>query len=320
MIPVQPPDLSIVVLSFNRRDALRRTLCELVKLQLGHVQIIVVDNASGDSSAYMVSQEFPDLELLDLQTNIGVAGFNRGAELAKAEFLLILDDDSWPDERSLEIALEFLRADESVGGIMLHRRHPVTLAPEWPFDNHNFRGIQRNWSDFGCGNLIRTALWRKVGGYEEAYFLYRNDTDLALKVRAAGEDLAFCPDWWVWHDSVIAAHKSVRWLFLSTRNWIWMARRHAVGRSGFYGAMLGYLHAHRLADTRILGHLAVLRALFAGLLSPAPRLDLPVSGRAFNHLIALKRSLRNRDPSARPPSHVERPAPANSSSMSRHSP
>lgn len=315
-----PPDLSIVVLSFNRRDALRHTLTELTKLSFGFIQIIVVDNASTDSSASMVVKEFPDVELVNLQTNIGVAGFNRGAELAKSEFLLILDDDSWPDERSLEIALEFLRADESLGGIMLHRRHPATLAAEWPFDNHGLQGIQRNWPDFGCGNLLRTALWRHVGGYEESFFLYRNDTDLALKIRASGEDIAFCPDWWVWHDSVIATRKSVRWLFLSTRNWIWMARRHGVGLPGFIGACLGYFHAHRLADTRIMGHLAVIRALFAGLFTPAPKLNLPVSGRPFDYLISLKRTLRNSNGPPRPPSHVQRPAAANSSSMSRHSP
>ena len=183
-----------------------------------------------------------------------------------------------------------------------------TLAPEWPFDSHGLRGIQRNWPDFGCGNLVRTELWRQVGGYEEKFFLYRNDTDLALKIRASLSDLAFCPDWWVWHDSVIARRKSVRWLYLSTRNWIWMARRHAVGPRGFVGAALGYLHAHRLADYRILGHLAAIRALFAGLFTPAPRLKLPIDGKAFDHLISLKRALRQGQALVPPPSHVDRPA------------
>ncbi len=51
MILAFPPDLSIVVLSFNRRDALRHTLQQLTNLSLGFIQIIVVDNASTDSSA-----------------------------------------------------------------------------------------------------------------------------------------------------------------------------------------------------------------------------------------------------------------------------
>jgi hypothetical protein len=308
------------VLSFNRRDALRRTLAELTRLQLGEIQIIVVDNASSDGSADMVQAEFPALELHRLPHNVGVAGFNRGVEFATSEFLLILDDDSWPDERSLELALELLRADESLGGIMLHRRHPANLAPEWPFDGHGLRGVQRNWPDFGCGNLLRTALWRHVGGYEERYFLYRNDTDLALKIRALGADLAFGPDWWVWHDSVIASRKSTRWLHLSTRNWIWMARRHAVGFAGFVGAALGYLHAHRLADRRPLGHLAVIRALLEGLLLPAPRLGFPVDGRAFDRLVDLKRTLRQRADAPAPPPWVQPPAASSISSIPPHSP
>ena len=99
-----------------------------------------------------------------------------------------------------------------------------------------------------------------------------------------------------------------------------MSRRHGVGLPGFIGASLGYLHAHRLADTRIMGHLAVIRALFAGLFTPAPKLNLPVSGRPFDYLVSLKRTLRNSNGPPRPPSHVQRPVAANSSSMSRHSP
>ena len=308
------------MLSFNRRDALRRTIAELARLQLGALQIIVVDNASSDGSADMVKLEFPEVQLRCLPRNIGVAGFNRGAELATSEFLLILDDDSWPDERSLELALELLRADEPLGGVMRHRRHPATLAPEWPFDGHGLRGLQRKWPDFGCGNLLRTALWHHVGGYEERFFLYRNDTDLALKIRALGADLAFCPDWWVWHDSVIAARKSPRWLYLSTRNWIWMARRHAVGFAGLIGAALGYLHAHRLAEYRPLGHLAVLRALLEGLLTPAPRLGFAVDGDAFNRLVALKRTLRRREGVQSPPRGLQSPAASSSSSIAPHSP
>src|SRR5690606_34605702 len=86
-----------------------------------------------------------------------------------------------------------------------------------------------DWPVMGCGNLVRRSAWQAVGGYEESFFLYRNDVDLALKLLAAGGKgggVWFDPTWVVWHDSPAAApnrRKSLRWFELATRNWIWLA-------------------------------------------------------------------------------------------------
>lgn len=293
------PALSVALLSFNRRAALQRTLGELSKLDAarlgGTLQIIVCDNASSDGSAEMVAREWPGVKLVRIPTNIGVAGFNRAAEHATSDIILILDDDAWPDPESLYSALQHLRNTPDLGGIMLHRRHPTTGNPEWPPDGLALSGLNTDWPDFGCANLVRRHCWQRVGGYEESYFLYRNDTDLALKLKAAGHDVAFHPDWLAWHDSVIASIKSIRWLHLSTRNWIWMSRRHARGMRGLIGCTMGIARAFVLARFRPAGYLAVCRAMIDGLVHPAPPLprNLTSDGKAFNRLIHLKRTLRS---------------------------
>lgn len=311
------PALSIALLSFNRRAALHRTLTELAKLDPallgGSLQIIVCDNASSDGSADHVALHWPHVDLIRLPANIGVAGFNRAAAHATADLLLILDDDAWPDPPSLYAALAHLRSTPSLGGIMLHRRHPATGRPEWPPDGLSISGINSDWPDFGCANLIRRDCWINVNGYEEAFFLYRNDTDLALKLKAIGVDIAFNPAWLAWHDSTIASIKSIRWLHLSTRNWIWMARRHARGIRGTLGCLMGIARALILARFRPAGYLAVCRAILDGLLQPAPPLppDLRVDGRAFDRLIHLKRTLRIAREIA-PPPQLTLPGPVTS--------
>jgi GT2 family glycosyltransferase len=275
------------------------------------VQIIVCDNGSADGSADHVAAHWPQLTLIRLATNIGVAGFNRAAALATADIILILDDDAWPDPESLYAALNHLRSTPSLGGIMLHRRHPATGNPEWPPDGLSLSGIHTDWPDFGCANLVRRECWQCVGGYEEAFFLYRNDTDLALKLKAAGHDVAFNPAWLAWHDSVIASVKSIRWLHLSTRNWIWMSRRHASGLRGIFGCCMGIARALILARFRPAGYLAVCRAVIDGLFHPAPPLpkDLRTDGTPFNRLIHLKRTLRTtRD--VPPPTGISLPGTA----------
>ncbi|MEI7657877.1 MAG: glycosyltransferase [Phycisphaerae bacterium] len=291
-----PPAISTVILSFNRRDALRRTLREIGgQAWSRNAQIIVVDNASTDGSAAMVRTEFPGVELVALERNVILEGFNIGASRATGELLLVLDDDSWPQEGAVEAAAACMLADPTVGGLMLHRRHPRTLAFEWPFEASSLQGLQRRWPDMGCGNLFRRAAWDRVGGYETGYTLYRNDTDMALKLLAAGFDVVFDPAWMVWHDSVIASRKSDRWLRLSTRNWMWMARRHARGLLRLRGQVLGWLHAHRLAGLRPLGHVATLRGMLEGAFRSPPPLPPgidPSRGEAYRRLLTLKMRLR----------------------------
>ena len=290
--------LSVALLSFNRKAELHRTLSELAKLDAtrlgGAIQTIVCDNGSTDGSAEMVAERWPQVELIRLRENVGVAGFNRAAEQARAGIVLILDDDAWPDPESLYAAVELLRREPMLGGVMLHRRHPETGRPEWPADGLDLAGVMRDWPDFGCANVLRRSCWEEVGGYEEAFFLYRNDTDMALKLRAAGHDVAFCPTWLAWHDSRIASVKSIRWLYLSTRNWIWMAKRHARGVRGVVGCGFGVARALMLAGWRPSGWWAVLRAVCEGVGRDAPPLPpgLKTDGKPFDRLIKLKRTLR----------------------------
>ncbi len=285
-------DLSIVVLSFNRRDALVRTLTELRAHAERGAQVVVVDNASGDGSAEAVREGFAWAELIELPENVAIEGFNRGAERADREFVLILDDDSWPEEGAVERAMATIRADGRLGGVMLHRQHPRTGEFEWPFER--IQTPQRGWPDMGCGNLVRLDAWRQVGGYEAAYFLYRNDTDLALKLLGAGWDVAFDPGNRVRHDSPVIRKKTPRWFELSTRNWVWMCKRHGRGFGRVTAIVLGWLWAHRLARWSPVRHWRALKGFVSGLVRRPPRLEDAVraDGSALRRLIALK--LRHR--------------------------
>jgi GT2 family glycosyltransferase len=276
--------LSIVILSYNRRDALRRTLTELrAQGLLDSAEVIVVDNHSSDGSGKMVHDEFPSVRWLEQGQNLGVAAFNHGARLSRGDRLLLLDDDSWPDAAALPEALALLDRSPNVAAVALLPTHPTTRAPEWRHD-HKAQGA---WPIMGCGNLVRTDAWHKVGGYEGTFFLYRNDTDLALKLLAAGYDVWFEPTWIVWHDSPAAAHKSERWLYFATRNWGWLARRHGRGFTKYLGMLAGFAWASRLAGLSLKRQWKVLGGAAASLRHAPPHLPAACKsdGKAFATLV-----------------------------------
>ncbi|MCB9845481.1 MAG: glycosyltransferase [Phycisphaeraceae bacterium] len=284
--------LSVVVLSFNRREALRRTLRELSSCEGAGAELIVVDNGSGDRSAEMVRNEFPGARLVALEHNVGVAGFNRGVDHATRDIVLILDDDAWPTPGAIARSLALFQEEAGLGGLMLHRRHPGTGRFEWPFECVD--EPRRSWPDMGCANMVRAEVWRTVGGYEEAFFLYRNDTDLALKILGAGFDVAFDPELLAWHDSPAVDRKTPRWFEWSTRNWVWMCRRHARGRTRWAGVLMGWAWAHRLAAWSPRRHLKAFKGGVAGLARSAPPLPDTVrqDETGLRRLLRLKRTLR----------------------------
>ncbi len=302
---VSLPTLSVVVLSYNRWGMLSGTLARLARLPaLAGAQVVVVDNASADGSAERTARQFPRVHVERLKRNIGVAAFNRGVELATGEVVLVLDDDAWPDERAVEGGLELLGRRPDIGAVALHPRHPETGRSEWSFADRVLGGAATDrWPVMGCGNLIRRDVWRAVGGYEPAFFLYRNDVDMALKIlgraRAAapgeaGETwgLHFDPSWTVWHQSPVARRKSGRWHRLATRNWIWLARRHGrgPGLGGVCGALLGWAWAHRLAMLSPVAHIQTLRGAAEGWLRRPPALAqrAPEAARSFRRLIWIR--------------------------------
>lgn len=279
-----PSSITAVVLVYNRAAALGRTLDELAKLPLIG-RTIVVDNASSDNSA-AVAEERGGITVIKLPTNIGVAAFDHGVKSVRTRFTLILDDDAWPDAQSLSRAHALLASDDSLAAVALSPVHPATNVHEWP----RLKTASLNSPFLGCGNLIRTSDWHTAGGYNPDFFLYRNDTDLALTFAAQGRGVAFDPAWIVWHDSPSAARKSERWLHLATRNWAWMARRHARGVWLVIGLFAAFAHAIREAGPSVTRLRATLRGIREGLFQPAPLLPLDVrrAGTGFRSLVRAK--------------------------------
>jgi glycosyltransferase involved in cell wall biosynthesis len=248
------PLLSIIILSYNRREAVLRTLVELEQSLCRGVaaslcpQLILVDNASSDDTLIDVRERFAHLlanhtlHILALPENLAIEGFSRGAALATGEFLLILDDDAWPDPQSLRSALELMQREPTLAGVALLPIHPRTDRPEWRFGTPGT--LLRGFPAFGCANLVRASAWRAVGGYQREF---------------------------------------------ATRNWVWLAKRHARGGRGVASILLQFAWTLREAGLDVDRLNAACDGLRDGLsIAPPP---VPTSARPTDGLWRLVRML-----------------------------
>jgi GT2 family glycosyltransferase len=274
--PPATPRVGALIVSHNRRDAIGDTLRHLTDAAgLEPASIVVADNASTDGTPERIAAEFPAVGLLRGAANRGVEAFNLAAARLldgpdAPDAILVLDDDARPDADALRAALDLFARRPDVGAVTFHPRHPATGRSEWPFAALASPDGEDHWPVMGCANLVRAWAWRRLGGYAAEFFLYRNDTDLALSLLGAGIPVHFNPAWVVRHDSPAARRKSVRWHRLATRNWAWVARRHGRGGAAAAALLLGWLWSHRLAGLSARRHAATLRGVAEGLVTPPP--------------------------------------------------
>ena len=252
--------VTAVILVYNRAASVRRVV-EMVKAQtLRPGRIIVVDNASPDGSGATVAAAHPDVEVIVLPENRGVgAGHNAGWRAAMAdpacEFIWAMEHDSYPEPACLaELLTTYARLSPTTGGAPL----VVTPAqdnvfvnsprPHWILRHARMRRLTphpRVDPPYGTrsfsfnGNLVPVALARTVGGLDEGFFFYCEDTDYALRCQQNGAKLYSVPAARVEHN-VFADSMQLnlgRWVLL-------MPGRVSVGRV-YYGFRNGLVMALR---------------------------------------------------------------------------
>ncbi|MBM4059511.1 MAG: glycosyltransferase [Planctomycetes bacterium] len=231
------PELSIVVVNWNTRDLLLALLGRLLPDPPLPCELIVVDNDSGDGSAAAARAAFPAAIVLPQPRNGGFAyGVNRGLERARGRWVLLLNTDAeatWPALQALlaaadrepgaavfgpRIVDECGRGQRSTWQQHLPRHYlPRALgldllvsarAPAAAADVDNVSG---------CVFLIRGAVLREVGGFDERFFMYFEEADFCERVRAAGHRVRWLSEPCFVHAGGLSAAQAAERTFVAFR-------------------------------------------------------------------------------------------------------
>ena len=219
------------ILSYNRRDDLRRTL-EAVCAIPG-MRVMVIDNASGDGTAEMLARDFPPEQYPQLQwerlaENRGIAARNLFFERVETDYLLTLDDDSWP--RGAEDVLrliETMESDPRIAAVCAACVHPDTgVAETAGIERFASAGSPERGYDVvniaAGGTLLRMDAMRETRGYGEEFFWGREENDLAFQLLQRGWRVVYDPRAVIWHTLSPAGRRQYERLRYVTRNSFWL--------------------------------------------------------------------------------------------------
>ncbi len=234
------PTLSVLIVAWNSREELARTLPALLPELEDGDELIVVDNDSGDGTAEAVASLAPAARLLQTGRNAGFAeACNIGAAEARGELLVVLNPDAaplpgfgaairkpWLEGRGWAawqalVAYADATKINSAGnpvhftGIVWAGDHdrPVDAAP----DAGEVSALS------GACLAIPRRNWTEVGGFPERYFLYHEDVDISLRLRLAGGALGIEPAAVVDHDYEFGA-SVLKWRWLERNRWAFLIR------------------------------------------------------------------------------------------------
>ncbi len=156
---------SIVVMTHNRKEVLEKTLRAMLKQDFdGKFEIIVVNDGSTDGTAQMLAKNFgkeKKVIAINQARSLPCKARNNGIKKAKFEFAVIMDDDCIPEPDWLQNLINGFSSEKM--------------------------GIVSSFDLFGgTSTAFRKNVLEEVGGYDEEYGYYREDTDLVMRIMEKG--------------------------------------------------------------------------------------------------------------------------------------
>ncbi len=236
------PHVTIIVVNWNGRHHLEPCLSALQAQSYPDREIVVVDNGSTDGSGEYVAAHFPEVRLIRAPSNLGFAAANNLAiHESQGAYVALINNDAYAETDWLENMVWVAEEDRTIGMIackMLFADRPTLInstgvcvdragiAWDRAGGEPNIDRTTDPIEIFGpCGGaaLYRRSLLDAIGLFDEEFFMYLEDVDLAWRARRAGWRCYYVPTAQVRHQhSASAGEGSPFKSFQLGRNKIWL--------------------------------------------------------------------------------------------------
>lgn len=226
-------DVSIVIVSYNTKEFLNRCLKSIYKSDFKKIkfEVIVVDNASSDSTVQFVKKTFPKIKLIENKDNFGFSkACNQGVRDSSGRYLLFLNPDTEVNENTIPYMISFMGKNKDAGASTC-----FVKLPSGKLDDGAHRGFPTPWNSFsyfsglsklfpksklfsgytlshldltrtheidsavGAFMMVRRSAGDDIRWWDEDYFFYGEDIDFCYKLKEKGWKIYFVPEVSVFH-------------------------------------------------------------------------------------------------------------------------
>jgi GT2 family glycosyltransferase len=272
--------VSVVVPNWNGRRWLRACLDSLSSQAVPPLEVIVIDNGSHDGSVEYLRHAHPDVTLIALESNTGFAhAANLGIQAASAEFVALVNTDvvlaaDWMarlagvlDARPgvAAVASKMVTPGEPVyvydAGDVLRRDGACEQRGRFCPDDGRWDAAGEVFGACAGAAMYRRSALLRLGGFDERYFAYLEDVDLALRLRMAG--------WTCWYEPAVAIHAGEgssrqlaggHWYLVERNTLVLLAKGFPVRWLPFVAYRQGAWAWHAWRERRLFWHLRAVAA------------------------------------------------------------
>ena len=281
--------LSIITINYN---GIKDT-CELIDSIAfnDNMEVIVVDNASKQDEASIISERFPHIKVIRSAQNLGFAGGNNlGIKAAKGDYILLINNDTYFKECNIDALIKRLESSKKIGVVCPKIRfawgiNPIQFAGYTPLSAITVRNQAIGFGEedkgqydcahptpyaHGAAMLMKRAAIEKVGLMPECFFLYYEELDWSMMFTRAGYEIWYDPACTVYHkESQTTGQNSPLRTYYITRNRLLLVKRNYKGINKYlsYMYLIGIVALRDIIKYTIQGRLDLVKAVCRGITS-----------------------------------------------------
>ena len=253
------------------------------------MEVIVVDNASKEDEASIISEKYPHVKVIRSPRNIGFAGGNNlGIKEAQGKYILLINNDTYFKEFNIDPLIERLESSEKISIVCPKLRfawgnYPIQFTGYTSLSPITVRNKAIGFGEedkgqydtphptpyaHGAAMLIKREAIDKVGPMPECFFLYYEELDWSMMFTCAGYEIWYDPACTVYHkESQTTGQNSPLRTYYITRNRLLLVKRNYKGINKYlsYIYLIGIVAPRDIIKFTLQGRLDLVKAVYRGI-------------------------------------------------------
>lgn len=212
------PLVSIIIVNTNELHHLKNCLPSVINQTYPNLEVIIVDNCSIDQSVEYIGKHFPSFKIIKNHSNMGYAGANNiGFCAANGDYIFVINPDTILDKNCVMELFQSFDEKHHIGLAtpkILLMNNPerinacgnditftgLTFCRGLNLSSENYSQLEYVSAVSGAAFMIYKPVLKQIGGFDENYFIYYEDTDLSLRALLAGYKIIYVPTALIKHD------------------------------------------------------------------------------------------------------------------------